>query len=142
MDNFNKKKVNPNEFITRYNSVYKKSFVFTDDLKKKKSVSVKTIINSFIPILKKDWMKSMNKSITKATTKKATTKTTKKKGGNLVPPATDTITNAVQQENQNNFFNYFSRAPDFTSVYNKQDLLINQIGNNFPEISNYSRSSF
>jgi len=133
MDNFNKKKVNPNEFITRYNSVYKKSFVFTDDLKKKKSVSVKTIINSFIPILKKDWMKSMNKSITKATTKK---------GGNLVPPATDTITNAVQQENQNNFFNYFSRAPDFTSVYNKQDLSINQIGNNFPEISNYSRSSF
>lgn len=135
MDNFNKKKVNPNEFISRYNSVFKKSFVFTDDLKKKKSVSVKTLINSFIPILKKDWMKSNKKSMTKA-------KTTKKKGGNLVPPATDTITNAVQQENQNNFFNYFSRAPDFTSVYNKQDLSINQIGNNFPEISNYSRSSF
>jgi len=131
MDNFNKKKVNPNEFISRYNSVYKKSFVFTDDLKKKKSVSVKTIINSFIPILKKDWMKSNKKSMT-----------TKKKGGNLVPPATDTITNATQQENQNNFFNYFSRAPDFTSVYNKQDLSINQVGNNFPEISNYSRSSF
>jgi len=126
MDNFNKKKLNPNDFITRYNSVYNKSFVFTDDLKKKKMVSVKSLIKSFIPILKKDWMK-MKKM---------------KKGGNLTPPATDTITNAVQQDNQNNFFNYFSRAPDFTSVYNKQDLATNQIGNNFPEISNYSRSSF
>jgi hypothetical protein len=126
MDNFNKKKINPNEFIERYNTIYKKSFVFNNDFKNKKAVSVKSLIKMFIPILHNDWKKSMKI----------------KKGGNLSPPATDTIPNAVQKDNLNNFFNYFPRNPEFTSVYNKTDLLTNEVANTFPQISNYSRANF
>lgn len=126
MDNFNKKKINPNEFIQKYNTHYHKSFVFPNEMKKKKAVSIKSLIACFIPILHKDWMKI--KKI--------------KKGGNIEPPATDTISNAVQEQNKNNFFNYFPRNPPFTSVYNGADLTPNQVANEFPPISNYSRANF
>ncbi len=126
MDNFNKKKINPNEFIERYNAHYKKSFVFKNDIKNKKAISVKSLINNFIPILHNDWKKTMKI----------------KKGGDLNPSATDTISNALHQENLNNFFNYFPRNPEFTSIYNKTDLATNEVANNFPEISNYSRANF
>ena len=128
MDNFTKKKINPNEFIQRYNYEYKKSFVFKNDWKNKKNVSVKSLINAFIPILHNDWIKSMKI----------------KKGGDLMPSATDTLANAIatQNDNLNNFFNYFPRNSEFTSVYNKTDLSTNQIGNEFPVVSTYSRDSF
>ena len=116
MDNFNNKKINPNEFIQRYNKHYNKSLVFKNDMKNKKEVSVKSLISSFLPILHNDWNKSMKI----------------KKGG----------FNALHQENLNNFFNYFPRNPEFTNVYNKTDLITNQQANNFPEISTYSRASF
>jgi len=121
-----KKKINPTEFIERYNAQYNKSFSFKNDIKNKKSISVKTLIKSFLPILCNDWKKSMKI----------------KKGGNLNPPATDTISNALQQDNLNNFFNYFPRHPEYTSVYNNVDLTTNEIANQFPQTSTYSRSSF
>jgi phage pi2 protein 07 len=125
MDNFNNKKINPNTFIQKYNTYYNKSFVFKSDMKNKKEVSFKTLIASFLPILHNDWKKSMK---------------VKKGGFNPVP--TDTIKNAVQQDNLNNFFNYFPRNPEFTNVNNKADLSINQVANQFPEMSTYSRGSF
>ena len=125
MDNFNKKKINPNEFIQRYNLHYNKSFVFKNDMKNKKNISVKSLISVFLPILQNDWKKSM-----------------KVKKGGFNPLPTDTINNAIQQDNLNNFFNYFPRNPEFTSVYNKADLSTNEVGNNFPEMSTYSRASF
>jgi hypothetical protein len=125
MDNFNKKKINPNEFIQMYNVHYNKSFVFKNDMKNKKAISVKSLISSFLPILHNDWKKSM-----------------KNKKGGFNPLPTDTITNALHQENLNNFFNYFPRNPEFTNVYNKIDLITNQQANKFPEISTYSRASF
>jgi len=131
MDNFNKKKINPNDFIQKYNKQFNKSFVFPNDMKKKKVVSIKSLIACFIPILHKDWMKVKKNDVK-----------TKKGGTSLDPPATDTITNAVQRDNQNNFFNYFPRNPPFTSVYNGADLTPNQVGNEFPPISNYSRANF
>lgn len=125
MDNFNKKKINPNEFIQRYNAHYNKSLVFKNDMKNKKAVSVKSLISVFLPLLQNDWKKCMK---------------VKKGGFNPIP--TDTITNALHQENLNNFFNYFPRNAEFTNVYNKLDLTTNQVGNDFPEISTYSRASF
>ncbi len=125
MDNFNNKKINPNEFIQRYNKHYNKSLVFKNDMKNKKEVSVKSLISSFLPILHNDLKKSM-----------------KIKKGGFNPLPTDTITNALHQNNLNNFFNYFPRNPEFTNVYNKTDLITNQQANNFPEISTYSRASF
>lgn len=125
MDNFNNKKINPNEFIQRYNKHYNKSLVFKNDMKNKKEVSVKSLISYFLPILHNDWKKSM-----------------KIKKGGFNPLPTDTITNALHQNNLNNFFNYFPRNPEFTNVYNKTDLITNQQANNFPEISTYSRASF
>jgi len=120
MDN---KKINPTEFIEKYNAKYNKSFVFKNDFKNKKDVSVKALIKAFIPILHNDWKKF-------------------KKGGDLNPKPTDTISNSVQQDNLNNFFNYFPRNAEFTSVFNKTDLATNQVANEFPAISNYSRDSF
>lgn len=125
MDNFNKKKINPNEFIQKYNVHYNKSLVFKNDMKNKKAISVKSLISSFLPILHNDWKKSM-----------------KIKKGGFNPLPTDTITNALHQENLNNFFNYFPRNPEFTNVYNKLDLSTNQVANEFPEISTYSRANF
>ena len=124
MDNFNKKKINLNDFIQRYNAYYNKSFVIKNDMKNKKEVSVKSLIKYILPILQNDWNKSMKV----------------KKGGNPAP--TDTIDNAVQKENLNNIFNYFPRNTEFTNVNNKNDLSINQVANQFPEISAYSRGSF
>lgn len=125
MDNFNKKKINPNEFIQKYNVHYNKSLVFKNDMKNKKAISVKSLISSFLPILQNDWKKSM-----------------KIKKGGFNPLPTDTITNALHQENLNNFFNYFPRNAEFTNVYNKVDLITNQEANNFPEMSTYSRANF
>jgi hypothetical protein len=127
MDNFNKKKINPKDFIERYNAQYNKSFTFNNDIKNKKTISVKSLIKNFIPILHNDWKKSMK---------------IKKGGVELNPPATDTIANALQQENLNNFFNYFPRNPEFTNVYNKNDLALNTVANEYPQISNYSRGTF
>ena len=123
MENFNKKKINPVEFIEKYNNQYNKSFELNNDLKNKKTVSVKTLIKNFIPILHKDWKKT-------------------KKGGDVELKPTDTIANSIQKDNMNNFFNYFPRNPEFTNVYNKTDLALNQVGNDFPNMSTYSRSSF
>lgn len=125
MDNFNKKKINPNEFIQRYNIHYNKSLVFKNDMKNKKAISVKSLISCFLPILQNDWKKSL-----------------KGKKGGYNPLPTDTISNALHQDNLNNFFNYFPRNPEFTSVYNKADLSTNQIANEFPEMSTYSRANF
>jgi len=125
MDNFNKKKINPNEFIQKYNVHYNKSLVFKNDMKNKKAISVKSLISSFLPILQNDWKKSM-----------------KIKKGGFNPLPTDTITNTLHQENLNNFFNYFPRNAEFTNVYNKVDLITNQEANNFPEMSTYSRANF
>jgi hypothetical protein len=123
MENFNKKKINPLEFIEKYNNHYNKSFVLNNDLKNKKAVSFKTLIKAFIPMLHKDFKKT-------------------KKGGNLDLKPTDTIASNTNQNNTNNFFNYFPRNPEFTNVYNKIDLSTNQVGNDFPNMSTYSRSSF
>ena len=125
MDNFNKKKVNPIEFIQRYNVHYNKSLVFKNDMKNKKAITIKSLITAFLPILHNDWKKSI-----------------KVKKGGYNPLPTDTISNALQQENLNNFFNYFPRNAEFTSVYNKNDLITNQVANEYPEMSTYSRSSF
>jgi hypothetical protein len=124
MDNFNKKKINPNDFIERYNNQYNKSLVLKKEIKNKKDVSVKLLIASFIPVLYKDWKKTI------------------KGGADATPNATNTISNAIQNENQNNFFNYLSRTPEFTNVYNKVDLTTNQVANDYPPISTYSRDSF
>ena len=125
MDNFNKIKLNPNEFIERYNAHYHKSLNFKNDMKNKKSVSVKSLISAFLPILQNDWKKSM-----------------KVKKGGFNPLPTDTITNALHKENLNNFFNYFPRNAEFTSVYNKNDLATNQVANEYPDVSTYSRGNF
>lgn len=118
-----KKKINPHEFIDRYNKQFNKKFVFKGEINKKKEVSVKTIITSFLPILHTDWKKSMKT----------------KKGGTL--SQSDIIPNALNQENNKNFFYLFDRAAPFTNVNNKLDMSINDVGNVFPEISNYSRST-
>lgn len=125
MDNFNKKKINPIEFIQRYNVHHNKSLVFKNDMKNKKAISIKSLITAFLPILHNDWKKSM-----------------KVKKGGYNPLPTDTISNALQQDNLNNFFNYFPRNAEFTSVYNKNDLITNQVANEYPEMSSYSRANF
>ena len=47
-----------------------------------------------------------------------------------------------QNFNLNNFFNYFPRNAEFTSVYNKADLITNEVANQYPQISTYSRGNF
>jgi len=121
-----KMRLNPNEFIGHYNFHHNKSLVFNAEMKKKKNVSAGVLIKNFIPILKNDFKKFLRT----------------KKGGNITPPATDTIANAVQNDNLNNFFYYFPRNPPFTSIYNTYDLTTNTIANQYPPTSNYSRASF
>jgi hypothetical protein len=122
MDN----KIKPNKFLEKYNLHYQKSFKFNKELSNKKEVSLKTLISAFLPILHKDWKKSIKI----------------KKGGDGTPIATDTIKNSVNDANLNNFFNYFPRNPEFTNVHVKSDLAINQTANEYPAVSTFSRSSF
>jgi len=121
------KRINPIDFINRYNNFYKKSFILSNDMKTKKSVSIKSLISYFLPILRKNYLKSLKL----------------KKGGNLLePPATDTISYATNEANNKNFFNIFPRNPPYTSVYNGFDLSVNQVANEYPAISTYSRTNF
>ena len=126
VEDLNKMRLNPNEFIEHYNYHHKKSLSFKNDMKKKKSVSAKVLITCFLPVLKNDFRKFLKM----------------KKGGNITPPATDTISNAVQGENLNNFFYYLPRNPPFTSIYNTFDLSTNTLANQYPPTSTYSRASF
>lgn len=124
-EDFSKRRLNPIDFINNYNKCYKKSLIFKDDIINKKKVNIKSIISSFLPVLKNDYKKCMKI----------------KKGGSLLDPVqTDTISNSLHQENLNNIYYTLPRNPDFTNVYNSYDLKPNISVDGFPDISTYSRS--